>query len=51
MHYITFPTARAGRPGQSLTLITPTDVTLVKAIEDMIGKKMTEYEGKLSQIS
>ena len=37
-------TARAGKKGQAVTLITPTDVNLVKAIEEMIGLQMSEYE-------
>jgi len=36
-------TARAGRKGQTLTLITPTDVNLVHAIEEMTNVKMIEY--------
>ena len=38
-------TARAGKKGQAVTLVTPSDVNLIKAIEDMIGVQMTEYEG------
>ena len=36
-------TARAGRKGQTLTMITPTDVDLVHAIEEMTRVKMQEY--------
>ena len=38
-------TARAGRRGEAVTLVTPTDVKLVQAVEDMTGTKLTEYEG------
>ena len=38
-------TARAGKKGQAVTFVTPSDVNLIKAIEDMIGVQMTEYEG------
>merc|ERR1719334_2584396 len=37
-------TARAGRRGKALTLVTPHDVRLIQAIEDLIGVKMTEQE-------
>merc|ERR1712062_377010 len=37
-------TARAGKKGQAVTLVTPTDVNLLKAIEEMIGLQMSEYE-------
>jgi len=37
-------TARAGKGGQAVTLVTPSDVVLVQAIEEMIKTKMTEYE-------
>ena len=42
IYYLFF--SRAGKKGQALTLVTPTDVNLIQAIEDMIGTKMTEYE-------
>ncbi len=38
-------TARAGRQGRAVTLVTPSDVVLVKAVEDLIGTKLTEYDG------
>ena len=37
-------TARAGKKGQAVTLVTPTDVNLLKAIEEMVNTKLTEYE-------
>ena len=37
-------TARAGKKGQAVTLVTPTDVNLLKAIEEMVNAKLTEYE-------
>ena len=37
-------TARAGKGGQAITLVTPTDVNLVKAIEEMTNTEMTECE-------
>ena len=37
-------TARAGKGGQAVTLVTPTDVALIQAIEEMIKTKLTEYE-------
>ncbi|KWU43139.1 DEAD-domain-containing protein, partial [Rhodotorula sp. JG-1b] len=36
-------TARAGRSGKSVTLVTQYDVELFQRIEGVIGKKMTEY--------
>jgi ATP-dependent RNA helicase DDX49/DBP8 len=36
-------TARAGRKGAAFTLVTPHDVSLVKAIETLIRTKLTEY--------
>jgi ATP-dependent RNA helicase DDX49/DBP8 len=39
-------TARAGRPGLSVTLIGQRDVLLVQAIEERVGSKMEEYEEK-----
>ena len=38
-------TARAGRRGIAITFVTPHDVVLIKAVEDSIGKKLTEHEG------
>ena len=37
-------TARAGKKGQSVTLVTPTDVKLIQAIEEMINVKMDSYD-------
>lgn len=37
-------TARAGRDGMAISLITPNDIKLLHAIEDTIGKKLTEYK-------
>merc|ERR1712083_927180 len=37
-------TARAGKRGQAVTLVTPMDVNLLKAIEEMVNTKLTEYE-------
>ncbi|EFN77376.1 Probable ATP-dependent RNA helicase DDX49, partial [Harpegnathos saltator] len=37
-------TARAGRNGMAVSLITPHDVKLLHAIEDAIGTKLTEYK-------
>lgn len=36
-------TARAGRAGRSLSIITQYDVELVQRIEHLIDKKLTEY--------
>lgn len=36
-------TARAGRAGKSITLVTQYDVELLQRIEGVIGKKMTEF--------
>ena len=36
-------TARAGRGGLSLTLISPHDIKLLHAIEGLIGKELKEY--------
>lgn len=38
-------TARAGRAGKSITLVTQYDVELLQRIEGVIGKKMTEFGG------
>merc|ERR1719273_2906616 len=38
-------TARAGRRGVAITFVTPNDVVLIKAVEDVIGIKLTEHEG------
>ena len=36
-------TARAGRGGFSLTLMSPHDVKLLHTIEGLIGKKLSEF--------
>ena len=38
-------TARAGRRGVAITLVTPHDVVLIKAVEETIGVKLTEHIG------
>lgn len=40
-------TARAGKKGQAVTLVTPHDVKLVKAIEELTKVEMKELEGGL----
>jgi len=37
-------TARAGKNGMSISLITPNDIKLLHAIENVIGIKLTEYK-------
>lgn len=37
-------TARAGKNGMAISLITPHDIKLLHAIEDAIGTKLTEYK-------
>ena len=37
-------TARAGRTGRALTLVTQYDVEIFQKIEALIGKKLAEYE-------
>lgn len=37
-------TARAGKGGMAITLITPHDIKLLHAIEETIGTKLTEYK-------
>lgn len=44
-------TARAGRRGMAVTLITPADVKLVKAIEVLIDRDMEELEVKDAQVA
>lgn len=43
-------TARAGRGGTSISLVTPHDIKLVKAIEKVINMKMKEFpvDGKFT---
>eukprot|EP00730_Choanoeca_flexa_P006159 TRINITY_DN12096_c0_g4_i1.p1 TRINITY_DN12096_c0_g4~~TRINITY_DN12096_c0_g4_i1.p1 ORF type:complete len:470 (+),score=141.31 TRINITY_DN12096_c0_g4_i1:52-1461(+) len=38
-------TARAGRGGLAVTMVGESDVELIQAIEEHIGKKLTEYKG------
>ncbi|KAL1490006.1 hypothetical protein ABEB36_013922 [Hypothenemus hampei] len=44
-------TARAGRTGKAITLVTPCDVKLLKAIEDLIKTKLTEYKVNDKEVS
>lgn len=37
-------TARAGRGGMAITLVTPYDIKLIHAIEETVGTKLTEYK-------
>lgn len=37
-------TARAGKKGESVTIVTEHDVLLIQAIEERAGKKMVKYE-------
>lgn len=37
-------TARAGRGGMAVSLVTPHDIKLLHAIEELIGTKLTEYK-------
>jgi len=37
-------TARAGKNGMAISLITPNDIKLLHAIEDKIGTKLTKYK-------
>jgi len=37
-------TARAGKCGMAISLITPHDIKLLHAIEEAIGTKLTEYK-------
>jgi ATP-dependent RNA helicase DDX49/DBP8 len=36
-------TARAGRGGSAVTLVTPKDIDLIKAIEELINTQLAEY--------
>ena len=38
-------TARAGKSGRALTLVTQYDVEIFQKIEQLIGKKLDEYPG------
>jgi ATP-dependent RNA helicase DDX47/RRP3 len=44
-------TARAGRSGKSITLVTQYDVELLQRIEEVTGKKMTLYETEAEDIA
>ena len=44
-------TARAGREGRAVSLVTPQDVGLVRAIEEHTGAKMTELELDASRVA
>lgn len=37
-------TARAGRGGMAISLVTPYDIKLIHAIEETVGTKLTEYK-------
>ncbi|XP_062610714.1 probable ATP-dependent RNA helicase DDX49 [Saccostrea cucullata] len=43
-------TARAGRHGTSITLVTQFDVRLVHAIEEFVNSKMDEYDTKEKEV-
>ncbi|CAN6477753.1 unnamed protein product [Victoria cruziana] len=43
-------TARAGRGGHALSLVTQIDVDLVHRIEDVIGKQLEEFESKTNEV-
>jgi len=43
-------TARAGRAGRSLSIITQYDIELVQRIEHLIEKKLTEYYTNQDQV-
>ena len=42
-------TARAGRGGMAISLVTPNDIKLLHAIEEIVGTKLTDFkvDGKL----
>lgn len=42
-------TARAGRKGQSISLVTQHDIALLQNIEEQIGKKMDDYESQAQE--
>lgn len=37
-------TARAGRNGKAITLVTPYDIKLLQSIEELINTKLTEFK-------
>ncbi|KAJ8939756.1 hypothetical protein NQ318_004169 [Aromia moschata] len=44
-------TARAGRIGKAITLVTPYDISLLQAIEKLINTKLTEFKLDESEVS
>ena len=44
-------TARAGRAGKSITLVTQYDVELLQRIEEVTGKKMSLYETEAEDVA
>ncbi len=42
-------TARAGRKGQSISIVTQHDISLLQNIEEKIGKKMDDFESQASE--
>lgn len=44
-------TARAGRSGKSITLVSQYDVELVQRIEDVVGKKMQEWPSDKEEVA
>merc|ERR1711955_48992 len=44
-------TARAGRGGQAISMVTPNDVALVQAIEAHTAVKWTEFEADDSRVA
>ncbi|XP_059480120.1 probable ATP-dependent RNA helicase DDX49 [Neocloeon triangulifer] len=44
-------TARAGRGGDAVTLVTPNDIKLIQAIEELINTKLTEYKTDEKEVS
>lgn len=44
-------TARAGRSGKAITLVSQYDVELIQRIEEVIGKKMLLYETEAEDIA
>ena len=43
-------TARAGKPGRAISLVTQYDVDRIKSIEHVIDKKLTEYEANENDV-